>query len=288
MSRPITLQQRRRGLAAAFGAVVVMAAAAVPAALDQPPAGPDGLTMVAQYVLPGIEPEIAGIHPHPTREGLFFVAANAHPAYPAGQAPRLPDRYRGKLLTIDGRTGAVVRAVPLTGGDYGGLAAGAGSLFVSSLEPPEVLQVDPERGVIERRIPLAGPAGGLAWDDSRGVLLAQLYTGVPHIAVVDARSGRTVDMLWSDENAMDLASVGGDLLCTWASSFDGQAFGDLRRIDRATGKVTGRTRLDAVHTSMAPLTVRDGSRGFAAMVRTGTDGQVALRTYRYDRAAARW
>src|SRR3546814_7420615 len=50
------------------------------------------------------EPEIAGIHPHPTREGLFFVAANAHPAYPAGQTPRLPEQYRGKLLTIDGRS----------------------------------------------------------------------------------------------------------------------------------------------------------------------------------------
>ena len=156
---------------------------------------------------------------------------------------------------------------------------------MSSLEPPEVLQINPENGTIQRRIPLAGPAGGLAYDESRGVLLAQLYTGVPHIAVVDVRSGRTIDMLWSDENAMDLASVGGDLLCTWASNIDAQAFGDLRRIDRATGKVTGRMQLDAVHTSMAPLS---GRPGFVAMVRTGRDGSIALRTYLYDRAAARW
>src|SRR6185295_19931069 len=161
-------------------------------------------------------------------------AANAHPAYSAGQTARLPEQYRGKLLTIDGRTGDIVRAVPLTGGDYGGLAVGGGSLFVSSLEPPEVLQVDAERGVIERRIALAGPARGLAYDEARGALLAQLYTGLPHIAVVDVRRGRTVEMLWSDENAMDLAIVGGDLLCTWASGFDGGAFGDLRRIDPAT------------------------------------------------------
>jgi hypothetical protein len=296
MSRPITVQYRRWGLAVALGALVVTAAGAAPA-----PAGeerhnaasasrtPAGLTIVAQVPLPGIEPEIAGIHPHPTRDGLFLVAANAHPAYPAGQASRLPERYRGKLLTVDGKTGDVVRAVALTGGDYGGIAVVGRTVYVSSLDPPELLQVDPDRGVIQRRIAISGPAGGLASDATGGTLLAQLYTGVPHIAVVDVRSGRTIRMLWSDENAMDLAMVGGDLLCTWASSFDGQAFGDLRRIDPATGRVTGRIPLDAVHTSMAPMAVRDRAPdGFVAMVRTGADGSVALRTYRYDGAAAQW
>lgn len=250
---------------------------------------PDGLKVLAEYPFHALESEVAGIHPHPTDDRLFLLAANGRPAYRAGQKPQLPLEYRGKLLVIDRHTGKVERTIGLPAGNYGGLTHDGQSLYVSSLEPPEILAVDLPAGKVERRIPISGPAGGLKFDRGRRQLLAQLYVSHPHLAVIDPASGSTVNTLWSDDSAMDLADVDGDLLCTWASSFDEHAFGELRRLDRSSGRVTGRVRLPAVHTSMAALdTTVAGVDGFISLVRLDAAGSVAVRRYAYDKSAVRW
>lgn len=250
-----------------------------------------GLRVVADLQAPGIEPELSGIYPHPTDPNLYLVAANRRPAYRPGQKPMLPEELRGKLLTVDGRTGEVVRRLDLNGGDYGDLAFGDGHLYISSLEPAEILKVDLDNGRIVSRIPLAGPAGGLEFDRDRGVLVAQLFVGHPHLAVVDPKSGATVDTLWSDESAMGLAKVGGDLLCTWASGFDAQAWSELRLLDPKTGKVRGRVGLSGgVHTALAPLDRKvAGTDGFLSLVAVdrGT-GRVAVRKYAYEGGKLAW
>lgn len=250
---------------------------------------PDGLSLRAEYRLSALEQEVAGIYPHPSRDGWFYVAVNAHPAYRPGQAPAMPERFRGKLVTVDGATGDVVNQIDLVNGDYGGLASDGKVLYVAHLNPPEILAVDAKRGRILRRMPVSGPVGGLEYDRRRGVLFAQLYVGLPHIAVLDPRTGATVDTLASDDNAMDLAQVGGELLCTWVSSFDEHAFGDLRRIDARTGKITGRLPLPGVHSSMAPLlsSERGAAGEFLALVRA-SDGRVSVRRYAYDGTKASW
>ena len=130
----------------------------------------------------------------------------------------------------------------------------------------------------------------VAGSAQRQQLLAQIYLKYPHLAVIDARSGAVVESLWSDESAMDLKTVGGDLLCTWTSSFDDNAFSELRRIDRRTGRVTGRARLSGVHSAMAPLDPRvSGTTGFITLLTTDkASGAVAIQKFRYDREAMTW
>jgi hypothetical protein len=272
----------RRTLILALGAALV--AAALP--LAPLSAGQGGLRVVEDWKAPGVEPELSGILPHPTEKGLYYVAANARPAYRPGQSPKLAAELRGKLLTVDAATGDVVASLALNGGDYGDLAYGGGHLFVSSLEPAEILKVDLATGSIVARFPLAGPAGGLEYDGERNVLVAQLFVGHPHLAVIDAATGATVDSLWSDESAMGLAKVGGDLLCTWASGFDEHAKSELRLLDSATGKVKGRAPLSGgVHTAMAPA----GDGAFVALVATDrASGAVSVRKYAYEGRQVAW
>lgn len=253
-------------------------------------AGPTGLELVEEYRAPGLEMELSGIYPHPTQAHHYFAVANRNPVYQPGQTPLLDADYRGKLLTVDGRTGEVKAAFDLVDGEYGDIAFGNGELFVSSLEPAEVLRVDPETGAILGRIPLAGPAGGLEFDAERSLLVAQIFTGHPHLAVIDPATGSTVDTLWSDESAMGLAKVNGDLLCTWASRFDEHTYSELRLLDPETGKVQGRLALEGVHTSMAPVVASKGQRaGFLAMVSDDRQsGQVTLRRYAYDANGVEW
>jgi hypothetical protein len=270
--------------------LIALVSVGVSAIADVPMPGSPGLVLLAEYKFTALESEVAGLQPHPSDDDLFLVAANRRPAYASGQQPILPAEARGKLLTVNRHSGAIVQAVDLGGVTYGGIAYGDNAFFVSSLEPPEILKVEASTGRILRRIPLSGPAGGLAYDAARSRLLAQLYLGHPHIAVVDATSGATIDTLWSDESAMDLKLVGGDLLCTWVSSFDARAFGELRRIDSATGRVIGRMRLDDVHTSMGSLDPRvAGVEGFISLVRVNDPtGRVAVRRYRLDPSARAW
>lgn len=249
-----------------------------------------GLVVLDELRAPGLEVELSGIYPHPTQDHLYFVAANRTPVYRAGQRPMLPARYRGKLLTVDGRSGAVVRAFDLVGGDYGDLASDGRHLYVVSLRPPEILKIDPATGAVVKRIPISGPAGGLEYDREAGVLIAQLFVGHPHLAVIDPRSGAVVDTRWSDESAMGLARVDGDLLCTWASGFDEHASSELRLLDRSTGHVLGRVALDRVHSAMAPLDPRvAGTAGFMALTRSSRDpGPVVVRRYAYRHGTVAW
>lgn len=283
------LQATRRTLVAATG-LLVLVLPPVARSAERPPDSllPAGLTVVSDYRFAALESEVAGIQPHPDEDDLFLVAVNRRPAYRAGEQAILDKKYRGRLLTIHRKTGAVRNSFDLGGKTYGGMAFANGVLYVSSLEPPEVLKVDLRSGAVIGRIPLSGPAGGL--EIARGVLMAQMYVGLPHLALVDSRSGTTVKTLPSDENAMDLAVVGDELLCTWISDFGAQAFGELRKIDPASGTVVGRIRLPAVHTSMAALDPAvAGEVGFIALVRTpDASGRVLVRRYAYDQRTARW
>jgi len=274
-----------RRLVATVASLALLASAAVAVAGVEPkaPVSFSGIELVSEFAAPGLESEIAGIYAHPTEPDLYFVAANLHPVYREGQAPMLPERYRGQLLTVR-RDGEIVRAFDLVRGDYGGIAFGKGHLFVSSLDPAEVLKVDAESGEVVARFPIAGPAGGLEFDAEKNALYAQIFTGHPHLAVIDADSGETVGTMWSDESAMGLALVGGDLLCTWANSFENEAFSELRLLDRSTGEVEARIALDRVHTSLAPL-----PSGFLSLVASGeAPGRVVVRQYAYDRSVVRW
>lgn len=263
-------------------ALTLVALVAVPAVAEEQ-LSRHGISLVEELASPGLDMEISGIYPHPSEEGHYLALANRSPVYRTGQAPKLPEAYRGKLLTVN-RQGEVVRAFDLVGGDYGGMAYGSGSLFVSVLEPAEILKVDPADGTILDRFSIAGPAGGLEFDAERGVLYAQLFVSHPHLAVVDVESGATIETLWSDESAMGLAKVDGDLLCSWANSFRQDALSELRLLDEQTGKVRSRIALDRVHTSLAPA-----PNGFIGLVSTdAATGEVKVARYTYENAAAVW
>ena len=250
----------------------------------------EGLVLLEEYKTPGSEVELSGIYPHPSNDNWYFVAANSNPAYREGEKPVLPAKYRGKLLTVDRKTGNIIKAFDLVKGMYGGIGYGDGSLFISSVEPAEVLQVNPESGKIMRRIPLSSPAGGLKYDKERSMLIAQLFIGFPHLAVVELKTGATVQTLWSDESAMDIAHVNGDLLCTWASGFDKHAMSELRLLDPETGKVIGRTPLEGgVHSSMAPLDKQvAGVDGFICLVADRNTGKTSIRRYSYNKNMVNW
>ena len=285
----ISTNIRKLGVAVtAAGAMALGVAAIVSAAPSMAPLS--GLRVVDEYPVPGIGPEIAGIYPHPTDNALYLAVTNEKPDYQPGQHPRLPAKYRGKLLLVNRHTGGVVKAFPLAGGQYGGIGYGEGHLFISHLQPPEILKVSLSDGAIVDRIPVSGPAGGLKYDTQASVLVAQMYVSQPHLAVIDPRTKTTRETLWSDETAMDLASVQGDWLCTWVSGFDSSAMSELRLLDRATGHVKGRVRLSGVYTSMAPL-AKDvaGIDGFIALVNTDArTGRVVVREHEYNGSAIRW
>jgi hypothetical protein len=251
---------------------------------------PAGLQLAGEYQVPAIEAEVGGIYPHPSSDDLYFLGANKNPAYTLKQQAKLAAEYRGKLLTVNRHTGQVVKAEDVGVQTFGGIASDGARLFISSVQPPEIVVWSMARGAVERRIPLDAPAGGLEYDAKRNRLLAQIYLKVPHLAVIDVKTGATVASLWSDESAMDLKLVGGDLLCTWVSSFDGNAFSELRRIHPDTGKVTGRVRLDGIHSSMAPLDRKLAKTdGFISLVTTNKEsGEVKIQRFAYDRKSVSW
>ena len=276
-----TKQRRRRGMALA---TLIMASVGGGATYAAPTGNaPAGLKLVSELKVPALETEVSGLYPYKDKPDWYFVVANKNPAYREGQSPKLPVAYRGKLLVVNGRSGEIMKSFDLGGAQYGGIAYGNGHLYVSNLEPPEILEVEPNNGKILRHFAIEGPAGGLEFDAQKQQLLAQLYLQHPHLAVIDVKSGATVSTLASDESAMDLKLVAGDLLCTWVSGFDKHAFSELRRIDRTTGKVLARVRLDKVHSSMAPLS---GDEFLSLVTLDSESGSVAVRRYAYDKKAA--
>lgn len=249
--------------------------AAEPLGLDR------ALTVVDEYKTPGLECELSGISPHPTDGDLYYVMANSKPPYRYGQKPVLPERFRGKLLTVD-RQGNVRKAVAVADDDFGGLACVDGSLYVALTNAAEVRKIDPETGKTLQRMALPSPAGGLGYDRERSALIAQLYVGHPHLAVIDLESGAVTETLWSDESAMDLAKVDGDWLCTWASGWEPGSSSELRVLDQKTGKFVERAVLDRVHTTMAPCTAGAGQPGFICLVTLDSkSGATVIRRYRY-------
>jgi len=238
--------------------------------------------LMDEYKTPGIESELSGIYPHPTDDNLYYVLANRKPPYRYGQKPMLPVEYRGKLLTVN-RAGQVLKAVSIVDDDFGGLTFVDGMAYIATTNSAEILKANPETGAILARFQLPSPAGGLDYDKDRNKLIAQLYVGHPHLAVVDPGNGQITESLWSDESAMGLIKVSGDWLCTWASGWDPGSFSELRLIDQTNGHVLSRMKLDKVHSSMAPARSSKGAAAFISLVTVDSaNGQTVIRRYAYD------
>jgi len=247
---------------------------------------PADIKIIDEWKTPGIEPELSGIYPVENETDTYYVVANKRPTYSMTQKPKLPVEYRGKLLKVD-REGQVLQAIPLIDEDYGDMAYGDGYMYVAVQEPPEILKLNPRNWKIEAKFPLAGPAGGLAYDAGRSVLYAQLFVNQPHLAVVDAKSGATIKTLWSDEGALGLKMIHYQLTCVWCGQpYDPGTYAELRLLDPETGRVKARREMPGVGTDscMAPLDgySGDGSKGFMTLVTmNGVSGETIVRRYSY-------
>lgn len=270
-----------------FGKMLLLLAAAIilygPGATWAADQTRDSIQLVDELKTPGIESELSGIYPHLTDDGLYYVVTNKRPVYREGQSPMLAPDLRGKLLTVN-RTGDVIDAMPLTEQDYGGIAYGGGYLYVAVQDPAEILQVDLKSRKIVAHFGMSGPAGGLEYDRDRDLLYAQLYVGYPHLAVIDPKTHETVRTLWSDEGAMGLAKVDGQLLCTWTSGWDPGSFSELRILNIQDGHVKARLPLKAVHSAIAALDAKvSGIKGFVSLVTTNsTTGETVIQRFRYS------
>lgn len=237
---------------------------------------------IEDYKTPGLEAELSGIYPHPSDDNLYYVLTNLKPPYRYGQKPMLPLKYRGKLLTVEKSTGRIVDAVKIADDDFGGLVFADGSFYAATTRGAEILKLDPKSFAVLARYRLPSPAGGLGYDRERGVLIAQLYVGHPHLAVVDVKTGAIKESLWSDESAMGLAKVDGDWLCTWASGWDPGSFSELRVLDPATGHVRQRLKLDGVHTAIAPDRGNKGEPAFISLMTVNSHtGETVIRKFAY-------
>jgi hypothetical protein len=238
--------------------------------------------IIDEYQTPGLESELSGIYANPADDNVYYVLANLKPPYRYGQKPMLPLQYRGKLLTVN-RKGEVLKAVKLADDDFGGLTFVDGFAYAATTNSAEILKANPETGEVVARYQLPSPAGGLDYDKDRGMLIAQLYVGHPHLALVDVKTGEITGTLWSDESAMGLIKVAGDWLCTWASGWDPGSFSELRLIDQKTGHVLARTRLDRVHSSLAPAKDKSGNAAFLSLVTVDSaTGKTVIRRYAYS------
>jgi len=239
------------------------------------------VNFVDEYKTPGLESELSGIYPHPTDQNLYYVLANRKPPYRYGQKSMLPLQYRGTLMTVN-RDGEVLNSVKLADDDFGGLTFVDGFVYAATTNSAEILKANPKTGEILARYPLPSPAGGLDYDKERGVLIAQLYVGHPHLALVDIKTGKVTGTLWSDESAMGLAKVGTDWLCTWASGWDPGSFSELRLIDQNSGHVLSRMKLDGVHSAIARAQDGKGGPAFLSLVTTDSQsGKTVIRRYSY-------
>jgi hypothetical protein len=272
--------------AAVVGVLAVGSSMRVPVAHAADAAGDNArlqraVALVDEYATPGLESELSGIYPHPTDDNLYYVLANLKPPYRGGHRPMLPEQYRGKLLTVD-RQGRVLKAVKLVDDDYGGLTFVDGYLYAATTNAATIIKAKPETGEIVAEYRLPSPAGGLDYDPARRALIAQLYVGQPHLAVVDIATGKIRETLWSDESAMGLVKVDGDWLCTWTSGWDPGSFSELRVIDQRNGRVRSRMRLDGVHSVLAPARTKDGRAAFLSLVTLDSHtGRTVLRRYTY-------
>jgi hypothetical protein len=240
--------------------------------------------VIEDYKTPGIEAELSGIYPHPTDDSLYYVLANLKPPYRYGQKQMLATEYRGKLLSVEKKTGKVVAAVKIADDDFGGLVLAEGYFYAATTRGAEILKLDPKSFAVLARFRLPSPAGGLGYDKERGVLITQHFVGHPHLAVIDLKTGAIKGSLWSDESAMGLAKVDGDYLCTWASGWDAGSFSELRILDQATGRVKERMKLDGVHTAIAPDRGSNGEPAFISVMTVNSQtGATLIRKFAYSR-----
>lgn len=240
---------------------------------------------IEEYKTPGLETELSGIYPHPTDDDLYFVITNGKPTYKPTMKPMLPAALRNKLLTVN-RNGEVVKVLDLPdgGGLFGDIDFGDGHLWLGPLEPPALWKLNLATGKVVARYPLPGPAGGMEFDRDRGVIYVQNYIGHPHLAVIDAKTGVVIKSLWSDENAMGMAKVDGDLLTVYTNGWDADGYSELWVLDPDTGKPKSRLRLSGVHAAMAPLDKKvAGYNGFMTLVHKGSavTGETVIRRHRY-------
>ncbi len=278
--------KRRHLMGAALAATVVLPLATTTAVAAEEPALKEAMSVVDEFKSPGLEAEISGIYPHPTDADLYIALVNRKPPYRYGQEPMIDSDHHGHAVVVD-REGEIKQSIYLADDDFGGLAYAKGRYYAALTNGAEIIEFTLEEGVVTRRIPLPSPAGGLAFDKDRGTLIAQLYVGHPHLAVVDLETGAVTESLWSDESAMGLAKVDGDWLCTWASGWDPGSFSELRVLDQSTGKIRSRVMLSEVHSSLAPASL-DGTPGFMSLVTVDShSGETVVRRYGY-RGEARW
>lgn len=238
---------------------------------------------IEDYKTPGIEAELSGFYPHPTDNNLYYLLTNKKPPYRYGQKPMLQEKYLGKLLTVEKKTGKVVGSVTIADDDFGGLVLAEGFFYAATTNGAQVLKIDPKTFKVLARYQLPSPAGGLGYDKERGVLIAQLYVEHPHLAIMDLKTGKVLNNLWSDESAMGLAKVDGDWLCTWASGWDPGSFSELRVIDQKTGKVRSRIRMEGVHSVISPDADFNGKPSFLSLVTVDSyTGKTLIRKYSYE------
>lgn len=236
---------------------------------------------IEDYKTPGIEAELSGFYPHPSNNNLYYLLTNKKPPYRYGQKPMLAEKYLGKLLTVEKKTGAIVAVHRIADDDFGGLVMAEGFFYAATTNGAQVLKIDPATFKVVAKYPLPSPAGGLGYDKERGVLIAQLYVEHPHLAVVDLKTGKVIESLWSDESAMGLAKIDGDWLCTWASGWDPGSFSELRVIDQKTGKVRSRIRMEGLHTVLSPDTDAQ-AQTFLCMITVDSEtGATIIRKYSY-------
>lgn len=278
---------RFRLAALILGAAFVSAGSPV-AAIPTDSALDGRVNVIEDYKTPGLEAELSGIYPHPTDDKLYYVLTNLKPPYRYGQKPMLAVKYRGKLLTVEKRTGKIVNSVKIADDDFGGLVLAEGHLYAATTRGAEILKLDPKTFAVLARFGLPSPAGGLGYDRERGALIAQLYVGYPHLAVVDLKTGTIKQSLWSDESAMGLAKVDGDWLCTWASGWDSGSFSELRVLDPSNGRVRERLKLDGVHTAIAPDRGKKGEPAFISLMTVNSrTGETVIRKFGYTGQAAK-
>lgn len=274
------------GLATALALPVSLSTGTLPVDAKESPLLLKALTVVDEFKSPGIEAEISGIFPHPTDPDLYIALVNRKPPYRYGQQPKIDKSLLGNLIVVN-RDGEIQKSFDLADDDFGGLAYAKGRFYAALTNGASIIDFDLETGKIARTIPLSSPAGGLAYDADRDALIAQLYVGHPHLAVIDLDSGTVTDSLWSDESAMGLAKVDGDWLCTWASGWDPGSFSELRVLDQTTGHIRSRVMLEEIHSSLAPAKGPGGTSGFLSLVTVDShSGETIVRRYGYQGEAS--
>jgi DNA-binding beta-propeller fold protein YncE/predicted Ser/Thr protein kinase len=191
-----------RTLALGIGAVTVLAAAAVLAAILL--SGGSGVT-VADPVAIGTPP--------------LRIAAGSEKIWVVSEGD-------GTLSRIDAATDRVIGAALPLGQGIAGVAVGGGSVWVTDARTGELLRVDDETGAVAQRIAVGGRPGPLVYGGGRVWVADEDGAG---ITAVNAKGGRVVRRDLPPHAAPLRLAVGAGGL--WVSSAETAS---VRRIDLGT------------------------------------------------------